>query len=137
MKSLNRILFAAAAAATLSFASSTMAQLPMEDGATVASPKVRQALNDKKAPGPIAVAETKHVKKACCGAITAAKTCCETSRVASPKVRQAVGQARCCASSGDSVASTTKPVDDGIVASPKVRQQLNEHRAHFEIAPVK
>jgi hypothetical protein len=33
--------------------------------------------------------------------------------------------------------STTAPAKDGIVASPKLRQHLDERRAQFQIAPIK
>ena len=123
MKNLNRILFAAATAASLTLASSALA-----DDGIFASPKVRQALNDRSLHPTAAYAST-----------AVAGACCENKIVASPKVVQTQPlEPKCCASSPkDSLASTTEKPNDGIFASPKVRAQLNESQQQFQIAPIK
>ncbi len=123
MKNLNRILFVAATAATLTLASSALA-----DDSIVASPKVRQALNDRSLRAGPAQAST-----------AVAGACCENKMVASPKVVQnQPAESKCCAgSSKDTLASTTAKPNDGIFASPKVRAQLNESPQQFRIAPIK
>lgn len=130
MKILNRILFAAATAASLTLASSAFAQYqPVGNDGIAASPKLRQMLNDTS----VRVAPA-HASAAVAG------VCCEDNNiVASPKVRQTLAaQPKCCgATPKDTLASTTAQPNDGIFASPKLRQQLNERPQQFQIAPVK
>ena len=111
---MNRILFAAAA--TLTLAASGLAQYqPVGNDGIAASPKLRQTINESALVAPAAVAPK------------AAMACCEDTIVASPKVLQTLPpQPKCCAVSvKESLASTTAKTDDGVFASPKVREQLN------------
>ena len=129
MKNLNRILFTAVAAASLTLVSSAFAQYAtVGDDGVAASPKLRQALKDSS----VRVAPA-HASAAVVG------TCCENNIVASPKVRQTLSaEAKCCAApSKDNLVSTTAKPNDGIFASPKVRAQLNERPQQFQIAPIK
>jgi len=123
MKNLNRILVAAATAATLTLASSALA-----DDGVAASPKVRQTLTDLSLRAAPAQAST-----------AVAGACCENVIVASPKVAQTQPSgSKCCATSPkDTMASTTAKSNDGIFSSPKVRAQLNERPQQFQIAPIK
>src|SRR5436190_1438119 len=90
MKNLNRILLAAATAASLTLASSALA-----DDGIVASPKVRQALNDRSLHPTAAYAST-----------AIAGACCENKIVASPKVVQTQPlEPKCCAFPGPSLAT--------------------------------
>src|SRR6266700_4140739 len=101
MKNMNRILFTATTVATLTLAASALA-----DDGIAASPKVRQALNERSLRAPAEAS----------AAVTGA--CCENKIVASPKVVQnQAAQPKCCASSSkDTVASTTAKPNDGIFA---------------------
>ena len=126
---LNRILFTAATVASLSLASTALAQYePVGNDGVAASPKLRQALADRSV----------RVGPADASAAVAG-ACCENNIVASPKVRQTLpAEPKCCAApSKDSLVSTTSKRNDGIFASPKVRGQLNERPQQFQIAPVK
>jgi len=123
MKNLNRILFTVVTTASLGLIPSALAN----DG-VVASPKLRQSLNDQSLR-----AVPAHASTAVAGA------CCENKIVASPKVVQTQpAEQKCCASSPkDILASTTTKPNDGIFASPQVRAQLNERPQQFQIAPIK
>jgi len=127
MKTTNRILLAAAMAAGLALATPATAQNnPAGDGIT-ASPKARQMLNERRARVNAAATAT---------AAASTKACCaRTDLAASPKASQMLAeQQKCC------VAPTTGSVasaNDGITASPKLREQLNERPLKFQIAPLK
>jgi hypothetical protein len=126
MKAMNRILFLAVTTAGLAFTASALADGP----AIAASPRVRQMLDDRAAQTLVAVGSTRAVS---------AKECCASENLAaSPKVQQMLSaQPKCCAVSATSDPSTVSRPDDGIAASPKLRQQLNERSTEFQIAPIK
>jgi hypothetical protein len=134
MKTTNRLLFAVALTATISFANSVVADVqfkPVGDDGIAASPKVRQMLNETRVRGAhIAVVAT------------TAPAAIETQTIfASPKVRQtfpersAQGASMAAELGGVSYNSTGS---DGITASPKLRQQLNDTgTSPIIIAPLK
>jgi hypothetical protein len=117
MKKMIRVVVAAAVAAVLGI-SSTMA---MADDGIAASPKVRAQMNDR--------AKTS-------GAVDKDLRTAGLSTAASPKV-VAEREALTKAGAGVAIASTTVSAKDGIAASPKVRQQLNDRAGAIEIAPIK
>jgi hypothetical protein len=126
MKTKNRILLAAAMAAGLALASPAMAQNNTVGDGIAASPKARKMLNER---AQVNVAST-------ATSTASAKACCErTDLAASPKTSQMLAeQKKCCvAPTTGTVASAT----DGITASPKLREQLNERQLKFQIAPLK
>ncbi len=132
MKTLNKILFAAALTATFSLANRAGAQYkPVGDDGISASPKVRQMLNERKsAPSTTSTVASSFSPQA--GA--------NDGIAASPKLRRTLNERKTVASTpSTSVASVGyKPVgDDGIVASPKLRQQLNARSTQFMVAPLK
>ena len=94
MKNLNKVLLAAAVAATVGLATNASAQYkPVGDDGIAASPKVRQMLNETES---------------------------RTTVPAAPAV----------------AVNHTRPADDGITASPKGRAQLNERSNNaIQIAP--
>ncbi len=135
MKSLTRIWFAAAAAATLGLVTSACAQFkPTGADGITASPRVRQMLNEREASARVS------------GMIPSAVVAVEPSGApeglgASPRVRQMLAKPKTTTSTA-SVAEVTSagyhPTGpDGITASPRLRQQLIERRAPFMIAPLK
>ena len=137
MKTMNRVLIAAAVAAVLGIGSTVRAQAysAVGDDGIAASPKVRAQLNERAvaalpAPSRTVAAVPEKTTKPAAPAFIAA----------SPKVAQMFAEReawkKTSAPSANFV-STTAPANDGIVASPKVRQQLNERGQKFEIAPVK
>jgi hypothetical protein len=134
MKNMNKILFAAALAATLSLANNASAQYkPTGDDGITASPKVRQMLSERAT----ATLPTSSIAVA----TTNSRTHGLDGLAASPKLRQvltdrAVADA---VSSSAELASASYRVTgaDGITASPKFRQQLNERNATIMVAPVK
>jgi len=100
---------------TASFAASALAQYQTvgNDG-IAASPKLRQTLAARPIASSIATDKV-------------AGACCEDKIVASPKVLQTLPpQPKCCAAVvTENRVSTTADSNDGIFASPKVRQQMN------------
>jgi hypothetical protein len=119
MKTLNRVLIAAAVAAVLGVSSSVRAQSQMvgNDG-IAASPKLRAQMNERAR---VSAVVDKDLRVA------------PLSTAASPKVvaeREALTKA-----AGAGVAS--KKASDGIAASPRLRLQMNERPQAVEIAPVK
>ena len=123
MKTLNRILLAAATAASFALVSQALA-----DDSIAASPKARQMLNDRNAAA-IAAAAVPAVA-------SYQLTTPGANATASPKVRQMFAdQAKSTvASTGETLVSRST---DGIAASPKVRSQINERPIAFEVAPLK
>jgi len=122
MKTLNRILLAAATAASFALVSQALA-----DDSIAASPKARQMMNDRNA---AAIAATAVTTGASYEVTTPG-----ANATASPKGHQMFAdQAKSTlASSGDTLVSRA----DGIAASPKVRAQLNDRPVVFEVAPLK
>src|SRR5258708_35193499 len=112
MKTMNRILLSVAMATSFAFVSQALA-----DDGIAASPKTRQALNDRQV---VATTTTSAPAMSCCAVCIPG-----ANATASPKVRQMFAdQAKSCiASSGG---TTVSQVADGVAASPKVRAQLNE-----------
>jgi hypothetical protein len=110
-------------------------QPPGEDGIT-ASPKVRQFLNERKASAQMAVTPAP---------ATSAQPVPEADIAASPKVHQQLAEqqrAPAARTNTPAIASSRSvgyraTGDDGITASPKVREQLNARGAQIEIAPIK
>jgi|SRR6185369_2833313 len=121
MKMMNRILLLAATTAGLAFTVNVTAA-----PAIAASPKVRAMLDDQ-ASRATAVSTT-----------VSTKDCCAAENLAvSPKVQQMLAERpKCCASSATETTTISRP-NDGIAASPKLRQQLNERSTEFQIAPIK
>ena len=123
MKTMNRVLAAAAVAAVLGISSTVRAQaLAVGDDGIAASPKVRAQMNERA------------VKTS--GVVDKDLRVAPLSTAASPKVvaqREALAKT----ATTTAVASTTTPAKDGIAASPRVRTQMNERGETFEIAPVK
>jgi hypothetical protein len=134
MNNLNKILFAAALAATVSLANNASAQYkPTGDDGITASPKVRQMLNERAAAA--------HPAPSISVATVTTRTPGLDGVAASPKVRQMLAERKVAVSGTPSaeVASAGYRATgaDGIAASPKLRQQLNERGATYMIAPVK
>jgi hypothetical protein len=122
MKTLNRVLIAAAVAAVLGVSSSVRAQSQMvgNDG-IAASPKLRAQMNERARVSGVVDKDLRVVP---------------LSTAASPKVvveREALTKAAGAAG----VASKKATASDGIAASPRLRQQMNERPQAVEIAPVK
>jgi hypothetical protein len=121
MKTLNRVLIAAAVAAVLGVSSSVRAQSQMVgNDAIAASPKLRAQMNER---AKISGVVDKDIRVA------------PLSTAASPKVvaeREALTKP-----AGAAVAPTKAKATDGIAASPRLRQQMNERPEAVEIAPVK
>ncbi len=136
---INRILFAGAIAAILSFAGQARAQYKInEDDGIAASPKVRQMLNERKA-SQAAAALSK--SGAATGFYAGYRPAGSDGIAASPRTRQMLDEqraSRVVASQESTAVAGYRPVgNDGITASPRVRQQLNERGGVLMIAPVK
>ncbi len=132
MKKTNRILFAAtvAVAFLMAYQANAQSQAVGPDGIT-ASPRVRQLLNERRAaaattPAPILPVAAQAPSEG-------------VSVTASPRVRQMLdAQKKSGATSTAGMVASYRAVGpDGITASPKVREQLNERAVQFQIAPVK
>ena len=121
MKTMNRVLAAAAVAAVLGLASSVMA-----DDVTAASPKVRMQLNERSARPVATPMVTVMVKKAA-----------PADLAASPKVAMMHAERTQMRVPGVEEPSTTTPAYAGISAPPKAYQQMVGRERSFEIAPVK
>lgn len=133
MKNLNKVLFTAALAATLSLASNASAQYkPTGDDGITASPKVRQMLNERAAATRVAATTP---------SVTVTYRNPADGITASPKVRQMLAERKVvvgAAPQTEVAAAGYRPTGaDGITASPKLRQQLNERGTQFMIAPLK
>jgi len=122
MKTTNQILLAAAMAAGLALATSATAQNNTPGDGIAASPKARQMLNERAMANVTTTAS--------------AKACCERSDLAaSPKAGQSLAeQNKCCVAP---TIGTVASANDGITASPKLREQLNDRPVKFQIAPLK
>jgi hypothetical protein len=139
MKNTPRFLIAAAALALFASAGQIQAQsqLTTDDG-VAASPRVRQALTERRISAnlsqPMGGSDVASCTTACCAADGKKIT-------ASPKVQQMLAERRkvgsAAVSSGSQVAGYRATGTDGISASPKVRAVLDERRQTVEIAPLK
>jgi hypothetical protein len=119
MKTMNRMLFVAATAVTFTFTNTSLA------GDLAASPRVQQMLADRAKPLMGTPVVSLASKEACCESLTLA---------ASPKVQKALAERPQCSAVNS---PTMARVDDGIAASPKLREQLNDRPVEFRIAPLK
>lgn len=134
MKNLNKVVFAAAIAATLSLANSASAQYkPTGDDGITASPKIRQLLNERAAATLAAAVSTP--------SMTVTYRNPAEGVTASPKVYQMLAERKVVLSEAPATevaASGYRPTGtDGITASPKLREQLNERGTQVIIAPLK
>jgi hypothetical protein len=135
MKNLNKIVIIAALAASFGLANRASAQYQVVgDDSIAASPKVRQMLDQRS-------------EASCCTASTLVASGASVGYqagtggiAASPKVRlaltskQSIGSAPSTAFASPGYQATSA---DGITASPKVRQQLDEQHVQFMVAPLK
>jgi hypothetical protein len=130
MKTMNRILLAAAVTVILGSMSQAMAQSQMSSpNGLAASPKVRQFLSERPAqltvaPSALSVsAQSRHV----------------STLAGSPRAQQmARDNAKSEVAGGAQVVvASNQRTDDGIAASPKLREQMNERSMQFQIAPLK
>jgi hypothetical protein len=133
MKNLNKVLFAAAIAATMSLANNASAQYKATgDDGIAASPKARQMLNDRAAAARAASVTS---------TVTVAYRNPAEGVTASPKARQMLAGRRVVVSGAPAaeVASAGYRATgaDGITASPKFRTQLGERSTPIMIAPLK
>ena len=133
MKNLNKVLFAAAIAATMSLANSASAQYkPTGDDGITASPKVRQMLNESAAATRVAPVTS---------TVTVTYRNPADGVTASPKVRQMLAERKVVVSEASpsevAVAGYQPTGADGVTASPKLREQLDERSAPITIAPLK
>ncbi len=101
-------------------ATSVNAQLTGKDGIT-ASPKVRQMLEERKT---VAAVPGDIVRAANLGV------------TASPKLSQLLAPQHKVAANPAEISLTAR-LDDGLVASPKLRERLNSTGAPFQVAPIK
>ena len=128
MKSSNRLLIAAAALALFASAGQIKAQSQAvgDDGIT-ASPKVRQMLNEQKA------------RNVAPQQVTINLITSQATIAGSPKVQQMRNErmSEPVLQTGTEIAGYRPTGADGITASPKVRQALEESRQTVEIAPLK
>jgi hypothetical protein len=115
MKTMNRVLAAAAVAAVLGLTSSVMA-----------SPKVEMQMKERNAKPVATPMVTVVVKKAA-----------PADLAAPPKVAMMYAQRTQIRVPGVEESSTTAPAYAAIAASPKAYQQMVERERVFEIAPVK
>ena len=133
MKNLNKVLFAAAMAATVSLATTASAQYkPIGDDGVTASPKVRQMLNERAAAKRVAPPTP---------SVTVTYRNPADGITASPKVRQMLAERKVVVGAAPETqvaAAGYRPTGaDGITASPKLREQLNSRSTPIMIAPVK
>jgi hypothetical protein len=133
MKNLNKVLLAAAVAATVGLATNASAQYKAvgNDG-IAASPKLRQMLDERAASHH--VAPQTHTVGVRYRSPAAGVT-------ASPKVLHILDSQKVVLDGGaskDTALAGYRPVGaDGIAASPKLRSQLDERSPRFAVAPVK
>ncbi len=135
MKNSNKILFAAALAATLGLAGNASAQYkPTGDDGITASPRVCQMLNEREASARVS------------GMIPSAVVAVEPSGApeglaASPRVRQMLAKPKTATATGPAAEVTSAGYyptgPEGITASPRLRQQLTERGTPFMVAPLK
>ena len=134
MNNMNKVLFAAALAATFSLANNASAQYkPTGADGITASPKVRQMLNERAAAATVAPAVS--------SVTVTYRTPNLEGVTVSPKVRQMLAERKVVV---DSTTATEVAFvgyratgADGVTASPKLRQQLDERNEQIIIAPLK
>ena len=131
MKTVNRILLATAVTVILGSMSQAMAQSQMSgpNGLAV-SPKVRQSLSERPA----------QITASAPGALPVATQSRHASTLAgSPRAQQmARDNTKSEVAGGPQVVvASNQRADDGIAASPKLREQMNERSTQFQIAPLK
>jgi hypothetical protein len=131
MKKMNRILLTAAVTVVLGSLSQATAQSQMSGpNGLAASPKVRQMVSERptqltvSAPGVLPVS---------------AQSAHSGMLAASPRVQQmARDNAKSEVAGGtQAVVASNQRNADGIAASPKLREQMNERSMRFQIAPLK
>ncbi len=131
MKKINQILFGAAMATSLTLAANANAQFKVnESDGIAASPKVRQMLNERKA-SKAATEVSRSVSTVSSFAMGPAT---------SPKAQQMRNEQKSTAAASEpakAIAGSQPVGKDGIAASPRLRQQLDERGATLMIAPVK
>jgi len=133
MKNLNKVLLAAAFAASFSLVQNASAQFkPTVDDGIAASPKVRQMLNERAAATRVQAATPT-------GSVTYHNPA--DGVTASPRALQALAERKVVVSGAPKTEIATTGYratgDDGITASPKLRQQLGERGPTLMVAPVK
>lgn len=104
-----------------------------EDG-VAASPKVRQALNERRAAAQARKISSIAVASASYRAVG------DQGIAASPRLRQMLDQGKVAAVPAGTAgvyAGYRATGTDGITASPKMREQMDERGSQFQIAPVK
>jgi len=131
MKNMNRILLAAVVTVALGSLSQVAAQSQMSGpNGLAASPKVRQALGERPVPPVLSAPKALPVSSIRAYAPALA---------ASPRVQQMLrDNAKSAVAAGSEVVvASNLGNSDGIAASPKLREQLNERPMRFQIAPLK
>jgi hypothetical protein len=131
MKKMNRILIAAAAAFALGSFSQAVAQSQMSGpNGLAASPKVRQVLSERPVQDLVAASKPARYN----GTLAQAG-----NLAASPKVQSLARENAKSGVAGHAavVVASTAGNADGIAASPKLREQMNERLMQFQIAPLK
>ena len=128
---MNRILLAAAVTVILGSMSQAMAQSQMSGpNGLAASPKVRQSLSERPA----------QLTAFAPGAVHVSAQSIHASTLAGPPRAQQMAQDNAkseVAGGTQVVVASNQRTDDGIAASPKLREQMNERSMRFEIAPLK
>ena len=126
MNTMNRILSVAAIATALLFVTQAKTQAANSDG-IAASPKVRQMLNERNASFSV-VATPATPTRGDSGYLAA-----------SPKLSQMLAErtGSSAVTSAALASASTSSLDDGIAASPKLREQLRERALAFQVAPIK
>lgn len=139
---MNQILFAAVLAATLSVAVQAGAQSSVyEEDGIAASPKVRQALNERKASANASAIAARN-RVITTAASTRDQPAASAGIAASPKLSQQLAElnkhSAPASSMGTAASTSSQPTGaDGIAASPKLRQALEERSTTAMVAPVK
>jgi hypothetical protein len=131
MKRLNRVLFAATVALGLAAAGQAVAQSQLSGpNGTAMSPNLRRMLAEPPAQA-IVVAAPQQPTVWPSGVNTA-------NVAASPKQQQLMAQSQTVARTHEPVVAAYQPTgSDGITASPKLRQMMEQNAAQFQIAPLK
>jgi hypothetical protein len=129
MKNLSKIMFVAALAASFSLVNQASAQYrAVGDDGIAASPKVREMLDQRKAAANTPAAPTVVVTQTTHKSITASPRATEllerNTVVSTPAVVSTSGGYQPTGS-------------DGITASPKARQMIDEQHKQFMVAPLK
>ena len=128
---MNRILLAAAVTVILGSMSQAMAQSQMSGpNGMAASPKVRQSLSERPA----------QITTSAPGALPVGAQSRHANTLAGPPRAQQMARDNAkseVAGGTQVVVASNQRTDDGIAASPKLREQMNERSMRFEIAPLK